>query len=424
MAAFTLGHELELQKKIREADFIESLWLHATSSIDVAAARGFSRSLRKELLHMDVRFVSFDAVWTVEEREAMIDNMFLMENLEQEIHVDSFGCIHIPRLFALPAPTPDAFDPASYWVSKGDDISQPPVPLLEKQQVLVRMSSCSRISSDLMSFVGCVTEPGTGSWTKGATVAGLTSGPLSNIVRAHEGSLFEVDPTASVEGVSSVILAAVIVAQAVGLAAISDLKRLKEKHILLACPENSLLHTLKWVLQSLGLSSSSISKITSFDSATAIADSDIIITGAQSSADIHYLRSLASPTCRIYVWDDATNGLQGVISSDPYAIGDALNKVVPILPTIPSNIKEISREPIQYLSQEATVTSKALFDSEKVYLITGGVGSLGIQCAMWMYQVRTLKAHHPSEKRTNTFLLQRMARVTSSLPRGLGSSPF
>ena len=116
---------------------------------------------------------------------------------------------------------------------------------------------------------------------------------------------------------------------------------------------------------------------------------DFILSGSLEKKDATVLRSLLSSSRgRILLWNDAEEGLTGIIANEPWVVGDALRaslkyhntRATPSIPII---------RPSQLLPSESSNASLSvsLFDAQKSYVLIGGIGSLGLYMALWMYKV-------------------------------------
>ncbi|KAG1732320.1 hypothetical protein EDB19DRAFT_2041543 [Suillus lakei] len=114
-----------------------------------------------------------------------------------------------------------------------------------------------------------------------------------------------------------------------------------------------------------------------------------IVSEYRDKGMLHLLSRLLTANGRTFPWKHPTKGLQSLLTCDPWLIGHAIR--------LGSNI--VGNElkiPMRTLSEIITAkpgdpvpVKKRLFSDKKAYLLVGGVGSLGLQIAQWMYKVRT-----------------------------------
>ncbi|KAI0737725.1 KR domain-containing protein [Daedaleopsis nitida] len=89
---------------------------------------------------------------------------------------------------------------------------------------------------------------------------------------------------------------------------------------------------------------------------------------------------LLAPHGRTFLWN-YSDGL----ASDPWALGDALQNAIHHV----RSHSAISYTPLSDLLQgisSSAASSNNLFDASKSYLLIGGLGSLGLHVALWMYE--------------------------------------
>ncbi|THH18839.1 hypothetical protein EW146_g2208 [Bondarzewia mesenterica] len=404
---FTLGEEMELQKLLRQVDFVRypTIWLEATYGMDIAAARGFSRSLRKELFHVRIQLVTFDTVWPAEKRRTIIFRLSEMDALEEEVHVDCIGNIFVPRLVPLPSPIAQSFDPRVCWVYDEGCLMHLCMPSISDQQVLIQISSCSPAEAGMWGFVGRIE---------------LQTPPYQTL-RVHEGRICYVENAMDADKIASTILAAIVAILAIGGGAIDEPMRLRGKPILVTNGDSVIGQALLWILSCLGLQSKSIPSVIQLSDLSLVLASDIIISGFMG-ADSQFLRSAASPSTRLFLWNDPLVGVRRTISGDPWAAGDALRKILPKLPHVPPEVAHQSVEPSRRIPDGIQVTSSSLFHPQKAYVLVGGIGSLGIHCALWMYEngarnlVLTSRSGKKSLLRTKNVIATRMLSYLERLP--------
>ncbi|KAJ3767378.1 polyketide synthase [Lentinula raphanica] len=385
---FRLGREMNFKEQLQRhenSNNLSKIWVLADLALDAAGARGFSRSLRKELPHIDVHLVTFNTAWSDEEYRIIINQLSAMEAVEQEIHIDETCSILVPQLEPLPAPSPDIFDPALFWVNGRGGVSHPPLPTPTIHEVLVHISSCSALESGFFGFVGTVIDPGTTPWV--GEVLGISRGPLANVVCVHEGTLTSLDSIHSAtKNFASLAIPMLIATSALGSGALARPQRLHGRRILVTNNDTPTARALLWLFSVLGIQASAIGSNTTLPNLSLISKSDIIISGFEEDAE-RMTRNATLPACRLYFWKSNADGLQQYMCRDPWSVGDSLTQLLGALSRYGvSDIPVHSLDPVQWLPEQVTITSKALFESRKVYVLMGGIGSFGLQCCLWMYE--------------------------------------
>ncbi|KAH7925399.1 polyketide synthase [Leucogyrophana mollusca] len=418
---FKSGQELALQQDLRRVEHttLTTIWIQATSGIDGAAARGFSRSLRKELFMNVVRLVIFDQGWSSDDRLLFIHRLSRMDDLEEEICVDSAGNISVPRLVPLSSP-PDTqtFKPAEYWVSASMGIKHPPTPEIIDEHSFVAVSRCSTVEAGLWGFVGRVVEGS--SIAADTVVVGVADGPLSNRVMVHEGQLWLVPEGCDPDALPVIALGAVVAFLALGAGTIDHPKRFSRRHILITNADTTIGKALTFICNSLCLNHNTIPDDISLDGLSLASTSDVVLSGSSADRDVQLLRSSTSSTTRCFLWNDALCVRQAV-RDDPWVVGDALAKILTKIVPVPPSFGLLSVEPIHRLPPGSQMTRSQLFSPYKVYLLIGGIGSFGVHCALWMYEkgarniVLTSRSGKASLIRTKNVIALRILKYLENL---------
>ena len=95
---------------------------------------------------------------------------------------------------------------------------------------------------------------------------------------------------------------------------------------------------------------------------------------------------LHSHDLKTFDWSDARHGLKALLAEDPWTVGDVLRLALSKFP----EYSEVVHGPLELidapLPTEVPIATD-LFNEKKSYLLIGGIGSLGLQIALWMYEV-------------------------------------
>ena len=97
---YRMGNELEIQAALKEHDVngALSVWVIAREGTDGDSARGFTRSLRRELAAWDVNLLIAASALPEEKVEALARRLSSVLDLEHELYVDTGFCLHVPRI--------------------------------------------------------------------------------------------------------------------------------------------------------------------------------------------------------------------------------------------------------------------------------------------------------------------------------------
>ncbi|KAJ7622843.1 polyketide synthase [Mycena polygramma] len=382
---FELSRVMELQQLVSGAMSSgggpTKIWIEATiGTFDAAAATGFARSLMRELVAVEIRLVLFDPVWKAESRAAVIQQLAGLTSLEPEIALDSAGVALVPRFRSYAPRAPETLDHDKYWVvEQPNTVVQSAAPLPGPHQVLVKVSSLSDVEGGLQGLVGTVTRSASSQWQVGARVVAVVPSTRSNFVVVHEGQVAELPKTADEH--SSASLALLLVFAALGLRLDSrPLKSLQQIQVVVPNAGKFAASVVR-VLQYLGVKPVLIAPSLPLI-LPRLSPGDIIICGlpADSARTIPRI-----PGVSIFNWEDADQGSKATVAQNPWLVGTTLSTHLGrALPDV--SVDGGSITPEQLLPSTFDVSRSLALADDKFYVILGGIGSLGLQVAIWMYR--------------------------------------
>ena len=386
---YVRGEEMKIQAEIASHGLTEPLTLLFTTSdgVDGDAAAGFTRALRKEYRLWIIRLVIFDISWTAYQRSRAILELFSLDTKEEEMKVQADGSIIVPRVELGDPPSLSApLDLERPWKLVEGDVIQTSLPICARDHVVAEVNAVASGTSGLWAFVGNYTT---------YPVVGISTKPISSHVHLHRGSIVETDATIFTRGDDSILLgppllAATIVALAVTVPAFSHPERLSGRRVLVSGWAGELGAQIYEVCSQLGME---VTLLATYDggqlASSYLKKPDIVLSGTCDVREVIILRSLLAPgTGRMLLWNHPEQGVASIMATDPWAVGDALRAAL-------SYHNRRCYTPIPYTSpchllpelKPAVSLSTNLFDSNKAYLLVGGIGSLGLFIALWMYEV-------------------------------------
>ncbi|KAJ7459820.1 hypothetical protein FB451DRAFT_1182121 [Mycena latifolia] len=366
----------------------QTLWIDATDeTLDGAAARGFTRSLRREATNTDIRLVLFVSSWEASRRTAAMHYLTGFPYLEHELAVDVEGNLLVPRIVLQPSvDEKSTLDMTKCWKLQSPSLLVQSVPdILRDGEVAVQILSVST-SGTMSGVVGVVRSTRSSSWAAGARVVGVSSDSmLSNYTTFFQGQIAAVPDDVDVHMVSALAVPLLILALALG-GHLTSPERLRGQRVLVPQhqPWSDVIEHL-WPVFGLD---PSVLKVGSFPESDSCASDIVIAQGATDRAKIQVLKSRLKAGAFLFVWDDLLSGVSPSLHKDRWLAGDILQKYLPVVfgaNPDPSTIVA-GREPYQLLPPTLTMSIPVLFDSDKFYLILGGIGSFGIHLAIWMYE--------------------------------------
>ncbi|KZT66074.1 hypothetical protein DAEQUDRAFT_752280 [Daedalea quercina L-15889] len=414
---YVRGRELELQRFFAEVDPLAplSLWFVATDGLDGDASLGFSRSIRREYRSWNVHDVVFDASWSSEERKAAIHQLAADRTCEDELSVDANGIVSAPRIVESAPPAEKIpFRADMPWVYEKGGLKQISPPHVAEDYVLVNVIGVAQKYGDAWTFVGNVEG-------KDSPVVGLTFGELSNVAVAHVGSLVDFTP---LDGLVPEIFANAVAGSAIGSAAFAKPTRLERSKIAVTHADTALGSDIVAVYSRLGLHVLALPAKASLSDIRDVMGQKprYIVSGSDGSYDNFLLDDLLhDPAFKTFDWNASRHGLKTVLADDPWSLGDILRSALGNEP----DFSELVRQPLELveapLPEEVPIATD-LFNEKKVYLLIGGIGSLGLQIALWMYEqgarciVLTSRSGRESLTRKAEFISLRLLSYLESLP--------
>ncbi|OJT09920.1 hypothetical protein TRAPUB_13598 [Trametes pubescens] len=380
---FRRGAEIGLQEVIKGFDTLSavSVWLYASSGPDGDALTGFSRALRKEFPFWSIHAVIFDKSWSEEDVKTLLESLCNRSDVEPEVLVEADGSTRVPRIVeATRPPSHTTFQSSLPWKYDGSSVQQVSTPYVPPEHVLVHVTAATMGSEQLWSYVGRTSD-------KSPLVAGVACGPLSNIVVAHKFALHELPDGASSGSLLSALPAA-IAALAVGVSSFSRPEYLKRKVILVTHSDTVLGAQVAKVYSELGAEVISIPAcytVSTLKEAYAWRP-QLIVSGTKDASEAKTFQDMVSRSGRVFLWNHPDSGIAHFLETDPCSVGDALRVALPYLSasSTPSLLRPLP-DLIASAIPESVPLATALFDPTKSYLLLGGIGSLGLQLAHWMY---------------------------------------
>ena len=414
---YVRGEEMKLQAAITPLDVNEpwSILIVAEEGISGSASLGFSRSLRKEYPIWTVRVAVFASSWTLSQRAQASRDILSMETTDLEIAVNADGSVSVPRInTSEPPPAHVPFDPTQPWVLENRRLTQIYPPKAQDDSFVVHVSGVTPSHRDVWAFIGTiegVPKP----------VVGISSAPLSSHIQMHRDSVVELDGPVFSDAHCPPILASTLLALVVGTQALLRPQRLKGRTLLLAVDrEDSRLGSeIEAIGVELGMTVTRLSSL---------ADDQLrpfylqpphyILSGIHEARSVTILRSLVPSSGRILLWNSPDAGIAHLAATEPWTLGDAIRSAL-IRHSETASWKSVPFVPcLELLDKSFTIASVSgdMFDPHKSYLLVGGIGSIGLQVTLWMYEVSVLIPLASLDDKTNDPCIARRETPCPHLP--------
>ncbi|KAJ7131944.1 hypothetical protein C8R46DRAFT_1235721 [Mycena filopes] len=388
---FTLEDALHHQQVVRDCDAgkVDSLWISALSGPDGGSAVGFSRALRREINSCAVYLVLFDPIWTPHARRSIIGDLSGRLDTDYEVLIDAHGYIHVPRIVECPLiATKGELNFDGHWLLTSDAIQQSPLPSVPANHVQVRITDLFPAVRGLKGFIGRIEDAGSTSWSHSDLVLGVVDTEhVSNYALVHGGQIISAsDPNSNhLHAASAVPL--VVLALALGPDSIRNPARLRGRRFLVTHADEPMGQWITAILLALGVVPEMTTAQPTDVPPKVIAQSDYIFSGFASPDDQQVLKSQMSANALAGWWNTPSTSAE--IRRNPWIVGDSLAQMAGLDLHARSNLLASSLRPEDLVSQALlakTPVQLPLFSATKAYLLVGGIGSLGLRLALWMYQ--------------------------------------
>lgn len=382
---YVRGDEMRIQWEFTGLQSSQELdiWILATDGPDAGAAVGFTRALRKEFLFWTIRLVVFPQSYTELDRMSFLSTLPLYMRNELELVVSIEGLPLVPKM--VPIPQNERSSVAS---SSKMDVSVP-----HGHVSLHALASYRVNASSLSGIIGSVVDGNGTGVSSGSTMAALTLGFCENLITLDSAIVSPVPSDISnvIQSTPSLIPAGVIATLAPGLNIFNVPSRFRRLRILLTHADTEIGIFIKWIYTSRGYEFIEVtSDIGLLDlSSHSLGDFNLIISGYDDNAYIQVLTSLLHPTQgRLFSWNGPDSTLVARLLQDPWSIGDALREGLDAIQSCvpPTNLFKNKQAPA-YSQEKIASHLPVSFNPKKLYLILGGVGSIGAHIALYMYQV-------------------------------------
>jgi hypothetical protein len=412
MFVYTRGEEMRLRDQLAALDPAEelSVWIVTTDGPDGDAARGLTRTLVKELPAWKIHLVVCESTWTDKQRRSAVAKLQDLPTVEPEIKLDAQGLIHVPRVVPLPSPSHETtFKNGEHWVIDGGKIAHSTLPVLGPYDIAVNVSHWSSLDVNFpRAFMGTITDKGESEFALGDWVMGITDAGISNQLVVQAGAVVPCQPKhcdvlCDAPGLATAVLA-------LGSGTLRRAGRLAAVRHALVCDAHTPVGqaAARFYVQ-LGLDVFCIAEgdavalskslnipaghVSVASNATWVARQrclyDVVLSGARSKPDVQVANQLIKPRGILHLWNSEQRGLAHDLEHDPWNVALALEVALEVLP---ENFK--SATPPVAIADAAPISPwtlapsvAPLFDGRKTYLLIGGIGGLGVQLALWMYEV-------------------------------------
>jgi hypothetical protein len=364
--AYTMGDEMGLQAALKEIDDVEEgpIWVTATEGMSADALEGLGRSIQKEFEQWNLRLAMFPESFTEADRTYFIANYLPHTGPEVEFRVAQDGSVTVPRVVPSPAPT------QKKTIKNNDTVA------LDTNEVAIDVQY-TRSDKGIYVVVGDVVDANVASepWIVGKKVVSVMTAAPSKLQRIQRSALAFLSGGVDCQAVADSTESLLFASLALGSTAISQPSTYKTRAIV-THSEDHAGKTISSLTKALGINTATLPSnyIPRELIAMQVEAGDIIFTGAQETDQM--LNSYAKRG-QIASWK-SSELVQFLLKRQPALVHDALSSIYK-LPFIDSIVSKSSLAPEAPLNND-------MFSADKSYLLVGGLGSLGLYVAEWLYR--------------------------------------
>lgn len=418
--AYKHGKETELQMILSAQDPTApcNIYVTAPAGPDGDEAIGFARSLRKEYLLWTISAVVFDSVWDDESIKRAVEVLSDAPQAETELVVDASGLVHAPRITSCEGPKKvSPFNLHEPWQLEKSAVVHRSLPRSDCHSAVVHVQSVSRADDQIWTFVGSLGD-------SGKAVMGMSASPVGNIIVSPLDSLVDAPVALDADALMGPpVLALAISVIAIGSAYFENPGRFRGEILVThADTQTSMLVAQLYILQGFRVTTITQHATDSEISRLPHGRFNTIVSEYSDAATLQLLSRLLTASGRTFPWKHPAKGLQSLLACDPWLIGHAIrlgSKIAGDELKVPmSNLSEI----ITVMPGDSVHVKKDLFSDKKAYLLVGGLGSLGLQIAQWMYKngareiILTSRTGRAGIQRRGDTASQRIISYLESLP--------
>lgn len=222
-----------------------------------------------------------------------------------------------------------------------------------------------------------------------------------DILSVHSGTLVTLNTVDDGLLFAPLAVSLLIAAMAIGFGHLRNPAGLKSKRVIITTDDPFIADTLVRFFGHLGAEVHTLVITPTPMTLNTLEGSDFIISCSKSSSEAQILRSLHGSGAVLLLASDPSSGVFAQMKRDPWIIKEMLTEVLTRHRTV---IQPLLTQPVDLEEANLRVNQEhaSLFSPEKAYVLVGGIGSLGLEIALWMYEngARTIVLTSRSGKAT------------------------
>ncbi|KAJ7636257.1 hypothetical protein FB45DRAFT_1024384 [Roridomyces roridus] len=325
--SYGFGKEIELQSWLRQLDpeATEPVYVLALAGRDADAALGLCAVLRQEMPGRNIRLAVFESPTDLADpHPLLIQHLGVFEQGEDVVLFTKNRVPHVPRVV----------------------LSPPPSRINDPEQIKVRITQWAGLSHLYDGFIGKVVESQYPGVPTGACVGGVVVFSSLEVVAIHINHLVIV-PAFGPEQMLDTVIRSLMDPSSFG----------SKIRVLVAIQDDRLCRLVEQLV-----SPSQLTPV-DFRDSNRSERLDVLVSDSETISQYPHLRRWIPRSGKLLLWDEL---FEAALSNDPAYIGRVLGDA-----------------PVQVLSKPHAAPP---FRADHAYLLLGGIGGLGLDLAVWMYQ--------------------------------------
>ncbi|KAJ7493888.1 hypothetical protein FB451DRAFT_1491404 [Mycena latifolia] len=360
--SYEFGQEIELQRRLSQLDTTVAVtfYLLAVQGRDADAAMGLCVALRRDMPLWDIRLAIFETSRDLSNpTPLLIRHVRTFGSGENVLSFDRDGAAHVARV-ALSLP------PSSTWQHGATQaVSDDP------NHISLRIIHWAGVTGSYDGFVGQVAESHRPDMSPGDFFGGVVEASSANLLRVHINHI--IPTTKYPDGDLAAQLLGNVIASLITWPSVGSKARMA-----VAIKNESLSQLI--ARHAFNISGIQLVAV-DFRDRHISERLDILITESTTYAQHRHLRRWIPRSGQIFLWDEL---LKDAIYDDPSYIRRTLANVCETPSVIPLPLAAPSVHDISVELPRASASPP--FRSDRVYLLLGGIGGLGIDLAVWLYR--------------------------------------
>ncbi|KAJ3729806.1 hypothetical protein C8R42DRAFT_637954 [Lentinula raphanica] len=376
---YNYGQEYKIQQEFSNFNVLQNLdiWLIGTHCWSGSALWGFARTLRQEYLCWTIHAVMLPSVMPKETWTVWLHSIPAYATKELDIMFNQDGIATVPRLLPLPD-------------CRINDVTVLVAPDLHNScNIGIKVLSYSTVGK-ATGFIASVTEPNSHAQWRGSHVAGIQLDPIKASIVVNVTSVTHI-PAASLTISPTAILGSVIAITAVG---INEFAKTKNSAIsaLVTHADAIIGQYICQLYAFFGINTVAMPTSARFVdfAANGYRKYDVVVSGYEDALHNTFLQSLLKPNSgHLFSWNGSSCSFVSTLLQNPYLTNEAISLVIstPGLDWITTG-SDLDTTFTDHLpaTMSLLVTASPKFDTNGVYILLGGIGSLGVHIALFMYK--------------------------------------